>query len=151
MDTPTFPTPAHDVPVTVRWLNPIGRPTFDAPISELLHAIKLPSTRVEVLSLAMAASSTHLEYRAYEALTYAPIVHIARDSAQHNIDALVLGCFYDPALEDAREISGQTVVIGPCQASVQVAANLANRFSIIVGHGRGRVPARSRPHPPNHH
>ena len=136
MDTPTFSTPAHDVPVTVRWLNPIGRPTFDAPISELLHAIKLPSTRVEVLSLAMAASSTHLEYRAYEALTYAPIVHIARDSAQHNIDALVLGCFYDPALEDAREISGQTVVIGPCQASLQVAANLANRFSIIVGRNK---------------
>lgn len=136
MNTPTFPTPAHDVPVTVRWLNPIGRPTFDAPISELLHAIKLPSTRVEVLSLAMAASSTHLEYRSYEALTYAPIVHIARDSAQHDIDALVLGCFYDPALEDAREISGQTVVIGPCQASVQVAANLANRFSIIVGRNK---------------
>ncbi|MFP3515268.1 aspartate/glutamate racemase family protein [Pseudomonas sp. SIMBA_077] len=136
MNTPTFATPAHDEPVMVRWLNPIGHSTFDAPISQLLHAIKLPSTRIEVVSLAMTPSPTHLEYRAYEALTYDPIVRIARDSAQHNIDALVLGCFYDPALEDAREMSGRTVVIGPCQASLQVAANLANRFSIIVGRNK---------------
>ena len=138
MDTPAFTTKASDVPVTVRWLNPIGHATFDAPISQLLHAIKLPSTRVEVVSLALSPSPTHLEYRAYEALTYEPIVRIARDSAENNIDALVLGCFYDPALEDAREISGQTVVIGPCQASLQVAANLANRFSIIIGRNKWR-------------
>ena len=127
------PLPPQDVPVTVRWLNPIGHPDYDAPIAALLHAIKQPGTRVEVVSLDMTPSPTHLEYRAYEALTCERIVHIARDSAQQQFDALVLGCFYDPVLEDAREISGDTLVIAPCQASLQVVANLANRFSIIVG------------------
>lgn len=133
MATPAFTALPHDVPVSVRWLNPIGHPTYDAPIAQLLHAIKQPSTQVDVVSLDLKHSPTHLEYRAYEALTYGPIVRIARASAQQQIDALVVGCFYDPALEDAREISGNTLILAPCQASLQVAANLANRFSIIVG------------------
>ncbi len=133
MDTLALTMDAQDLPVSVRWLNPIGHPTFDAPIAQLLHAIKHPSTHVEVVSLDLKPSPTHLEYRAYEALTYERIVRISRDSAQQGIDALVVGCFYDPALEDAREISGNTIVIAPCQASLQVVANLANRFSIIVG------------------
>src|SRR3546814_11959512 len=47
-------------------------------------------------------------------------------------------------LEDAREISGRTVVVAPCQASVQIAANLANRFSIIIGQEKWAVQMRER-------
>lgn len=146
MDTATTPPlQPHDVAVSVRWLNPIGCPTFDAPIADLLHGIKQPSTHVEVVSFDMAPSPTHLEYRTYEALTYERTVRIARDCAQQHIDVLVIGCFYDPALEDAREISGNCLVVAPCQSSLQVAAQLANRYSIIVGRDkwmeqmRGRV------------
>lgn len=129
-------TAPYDLPVFVRWLNPIGYPTFDAPIAALLHSIKQPSTEVEVVSFDMTSSPTHLEYRSYEALTYERSVRVARDSAGAGVDALVLGCFYDPALKDAREISGNTLVIGPCQASLQVTAHLANRFSVIVGRNK---------------
>ncbi|OAE12443.1 hydantoin racemase [Pseudomonas simiae] len=133
MDSTTSTLAPHDMPVIVRWLNPIGYPTFDAPIAELLHSIKQPSTEVEVVSFDMTSSPSHLEYRAYEALTYERTVRIARDCAESGVDALVLGCFYDPALADARELSGKTLVVGPCQASLKVAAHLANRYSIIVG------------------
>lgn len=132
MNHPFNGTPV-DVPVSVRWLNPVGYSAWDTPIGQLLHTIKQPSTVVEVVSFDMTSTPTHLEYRTYEALIYEKTVAVARDSAQKGVDALVIGCFYDPALEDAREISGQTVVIGPCQASVQIAVNLANRFSVIVG------------------
>ena len=145
MKTATAPTPQpHDEPVSVRWLNPIGLPTFDKPIADLLHGIKQPSTRIEVVSFDMKPSPTHLEYRTYEALTYGPTLRIARDCAQQNIDALVIGCFYDPALEDAREISADCLVVGPCQASLQVAAQLANRFSIIVGRDKWMEQMRAR-------
>lgn len=133
MDSSDFNVAPQDMPVTVRWLNPIGCPTFDEPIAHLLHSIKQPSTQVEVVSFDMPHSPTHLEYRTYEALTYERTVRIARDCAKEGVDALVLGCFYDPALEDAREISGETLVVAPCQASLQVVEHLANRFSIIVG------------------
>ncbi|CAE6789730.1 Hydantoin racemase [Paraburkholderia domus] len=122
-----------DAPVTVRWLNPVGYAAWDTPIGQLLHSIKQPSTTVEVVSFDMTPTPTHLEYRTYEALIHERTVAVSRDSAVKGIDALVVGCFYDPALEGAREISGQTVVVGPCQASVQIAVNLANRFSVIVG------------------
>ncbi|WP_455825162.1 aspartate/glutamate racemase family protein [Pseudomonas graminis] len=136
MHTTAPATQPHDVAVSVRWLNPIGSAVFDAPIAELLHSIKQPSTEIEVVSFDMANSPTHLEYRAYEALTYERTVRIARDCGQQNIDALVIGCFYDPVLEDAREISGNTIVVAPCQASLQVVEHLANRFSIIVGRNK---------------
>lgn len=140
----TFNIAPQDIPVSVRWLNPIGNVTFDAPIAHLLHSIKQPSTQVEVVSFDMNPSPTHLEYRAYEALTYERTVRIARDCATQGIDALVLGCFYDPTLEDAREISGATLVVAPCQASLQVAAHLANRFSIIVGRNKWMEQMRAR-------
>ena len=143
MDTTALPQP-QDVPVSVRWLNPIGHGTFDGPIADLLHGIKHPSTRIEVVSLNLKPSPTHLEYRAYETLTHEPTIRIARDCAQQAIDALVIGCFYDPALEDAREISGNCLVVGPCQASLQVAAQLANRYSIIVGRDKWMEQMRER-------
>jgi allantoin racemase len=61
------------------------------------------------------------------------IVETARDSGQSGVDAMVIGCFYDPALEDAREISGSTLVVAPCGACLSIASQLANRFSILVG------------------
>lgn len=122
-----------DVPVSIRWLNPLGSAAWDTPIGEMLHSIKQPSTSVEVVSFDMTPTPSHLEYRSYEALIYEKTVAVARDSAQHGIDALIVGCFYDPALDAAREISAETVVVAPCQASIQIAVNLANRFSVIVG------------------
>ena len=120
--------------ITVRWLNPIGFDAFDAPIGDLLAGIKQPGTTVEMVSFAdMPAFSSHLEYRAYEATVTRGIVECARDAGRSGVDAMVIGCFYDPALLDAREMSGGTVVVAPCEASLTVASKLANRFSIIVG------------------
>lgn len=133
MEQSTMQAPDAQDAVRVRWLNPIGLHTYNQPITGLLESIKQPSTEVEVVSLDLAASPSHLEYRSYEALMSQGIVASARDADQRGIDAMVIGCFYDPALEDAREISGATVVVAPCQACLGVAAQLANRFSILVG------------------
>jgi len=122
-----------DDPVTVRWLNPVGFDAYDRPIGELLASIKAPGTRIEVASFEMPATPTHLEYRGYEALMTQRIVECARDAGVQGVEAMVIGCFYDPALEDAREMSGPTVVVAPCGACLSVAAQLANRFSILVG------------------
>lgn len=119
--------------VTVRWLNPVGFDAYDAPIGELLARIKQAGTRVEMVSFDMPATPTHLEYRSYEALMTQRIVECARDSGQTGVDAMVIGCFYDPALEEARELSGATIITAPCIASLSVATQLANRFSVIVG------------------
>ncbi|MCL1037506.1 aspartate/glutamate racemase family protein [Shewanella submarina] len=118
----------------VRWLNPINLPHYDEPMGQALASIKQPSTELQVISLGNPdAPMDNLEYRFYEALVTGDIVRAAKDSDEQDVDALVIGCFYDLALEDCREICNNTIVVAPCQASVQLAANLANRFSVIVG------------------
>jgi allantoin racemase len=120
-------------PIRVRWLNPIGFDAFDAPIADLLESIRQADTEVDVVSFDMGATPSHLEYRAYEALMTRGIVEVAHASAQEGVDALAIGCFYDPALEAARELSGDMVVVAPCNACLDVASQLGNRFSILVG------------------
>lgn len=129
----TVTPPSTGSGVRVRWLNPTGFDAYDIPIGKLLADIKSSTTEVEVVSFDMPISPTHLEYRAYEALMSQGIIECARDAAQTGIDAMVIGCFYDPDLEGAREISGSTVIVAPCSASLTVASQLANRFSVLVG------------------
>ena len=57
----------------------------------------------------------------------------AAQMAASGFDAMAIGCFYDVALHDAREVSGQMIVSASCEASCEIAASLANRFGIIVG------------------
>lgn len=128
----------------VLWVNPVGSPDHDAPMGELMAAVKSPDTQVDVVSLNTAPLPDHLEYRTYEALIVADMVRLARMADVEGYDSMVIGCFYDPGLEDAREISGKTTVVAPCQASVQIAANLANRFSIIIGQEKWAVQMRER-------
>ncbi|HET7464164.1 MAG TPA: aspartate/glutamate racemase family protein [Longimicrobium sp.] len=129
----TLPPSRDAGPLRVRWINPIGIPDYDAPIAALLGQIKDPLTAAQVVSFRMDDSPHDLEYLTYEALVTADLVRVVRDTAREGWDAAVVGCFYDVGLDAAREISGSTVVVAPCQAACQTVVNLANRFSVIVG------------------
>lgn len=120
-------------PVKILWINPIGLSAYDRPMADVLAQIKQPSTTLELVSLRMDASPDNLEYRTFEALIIRETVELTRYAAVNGFDGVVIGCFYDPALLDAREISGTAVVAAPCEASVRVATRLCNRFSVIVG------------------
>jgi allantoin racemase len=120
-------------PVKILWINPIGLSTYDRPMADVLAQIKQPSTSLELVSLRMDTSPDNLEYRTFESLIVRETVELARYAAVSGFDGTVIGCFYDPALLEAREISGGAVVVAPCEASVRIATRLCNRFSIIVG------------------
>ena len=125
-----------DMNIKVMYLNPIGNPDYDQVFADMAKDYKYPATAVDVTSMNPASvppKMNNLEYRTYEALIVRDTVEAARYAANNGYDALVIGCFYDPALEDAREISGTTAVVAPCQAACEVALNLANNFSVIIG------------------
>lgn len=128
----------------VLWVNPIGTSGYDDPMGQVMAGIKSPNTQIDVVSLSTPFLPEHLEYRAYSALIVGDMVRLARWADEQNYHAMVIGCFYDPALEDAREISGSTIVVAPCQAAVQIAANVANRFSVIIGQEKWAVQMRER-------
>jgi len=119
--------------IKLRWLNPISLPHYDEPMGEIIRSIVSPNTQVEVVSLDNPIKMDNLEYRYYESLVWGDIARVAYDADNCGVDAMIIGCFYDPALEDCREICQHTIVVAPCQASMQLAANLANKFSVIVG------------------
>lgn len=119
--------------IRIRVIEPIGTDAYVAHTARQAARIVNPGTEVEVVSLKNAHCRHHLEYHAYEGLVTTDIVKVMRDTARQGFDAAVIACFYDPALREAREISGATVVTAPCQASLEAVASLANRFSIIVG------------------
>lgn len=123
----------HTNQIKLRWLNPISMPHYDEPMGEMIKSIVSDNTQVEVVSIEHPVKMDNLEYRYYESLIWGDIARIAYDADNSAVDAMVIGCFYDPALEDSREICQNTIVVAPCQASMQIAANLANKFSVIVG------------------
>ena len=123
-----------NAPLKLMYLNPVGTEAYDAVFADMARTYKLPGTEVHIACLADAGGGfTHIEYRSYETIVSRGIIQATRQAAREGFDALAIGCFYDTALHDAREISGEMVVTAPCLASCEIAASLANRFGIIVG------------------
>jgi allantoin racemase len=115
----------------ILWINPVGTNAFDADTRRILDEAKRADSQVDLVSLP-ADRPRHLEYHAYEALVVADIVRLTQHAAD-KFDAVVIGCFYDVGLREAREVSGRAIVTAPCQSATAIASNLGNTFSILVG------------------
>ncbi|MDE2749565.1 MAG: aspartate/glutamate racemase family protein [Chloroflexota bacterium] len=117
----------------ILWIDPIveDKPYVSA-LRAALGAARRPETDVEISSLPAGPAPRHLRYHAYEALVVGEIVKtVYRLAADY--DAFVIGCFYDLALREAREVSGRAIVTAPCEASIAIASQLGNSFSVLVG------------------
>ncbi len=88
-------------------------------------------TELHVVTLGRGPS--HVEYHYYEALVLVDLLHTIKKAERDGFDAAVIGCFYDPGLQEAREITERMVVTAPCEAATQIACSLGHKFSIIVG------------------
>jgi len=118
----------------ILWINPLGTDLFDQPIQEFLETANAPDTEIDVISL--KRGPMHLEYHYYEALILADTLHEVRRAEKEGYDAAVIGCFYDPGLREAREITEHLVVTAPAEASMHIATTLGHAFSIIVGRNK---------------
>ena len=119
------------MPNRILWINPIGSDDFDPPMQAFLETGKRSETTIDVVSL--ERGPLHLEYHYYEALILADTLHRVKQGENEGYDAAVIGCFYDPGLREAREITNRLVVTAPAEASMHIAATLGHRFSVIVG------------------
>src|SRR5450756_2504236 len=63
-------------------------------------------------------------------------LYLIRQAENDGVDAAVIGCFYDPGLREAREITERMVVTAPAEASMHIASTLGHTFSIIVGRNK---------------
>ena len=117
----------------ILWINPVGTDAYDAPIGAELRAEAAPDTRVDVCSLP-GTGPQHLEWNALEAVVAGPTMGVIRWAAEGGAyDAAVIGCFYDPFLRGARELSGDMAVTAPAEACLHAASTVGERISILVG------------------
>jgi allantoin racemase len=117
------------------WLNPVGTPLYDGPIGAALREEAFPDTRVDVGSLPDLGPQ-HLEYSAYEMVVAGKTMGAIRWAERAGYDAAVIGCFYDPALRGARELTTRMPVTAPAEASLHIANTLGERVSILVGRSK---------------
>jgi allantoin racemase len=60
-------------------------------------------------------------------------MHAVKRAENDRYDAVVLGCFYDLALQEAREVSERMVITAPAESCMLNACSLGDKFSIVVG------------------
>lgn len=116
----------------ILWINPIYTNVYDRPMADSFRQIVRPGTEVDVVSL-NGEGPSHVEYNAFEALMLPQLLRTVRWAEEEGYDATVIGCFYDPALRAAREITDRMVVVGPAHSALSIAGSLGERFSILVG------------------
>jgi allantoin racemase len=148
----TSENPAH-APIRILWVNPVNQSSYDQAIADLIAMVKLPNAEVHVVSLDLPGpvKLTNLEWRAFESRIWFPLTQIAHYAATEGFDGYAIGCFYDTALDECREISQDAVVCAPCQSALQIVSNLCNRYSIVIGVEKWKVQMEDRVRHYGHH
>lgn len=113
------------------YIDPVGPEGVYHSLKEGLEGIKHKETEIKFIHLDRGPH--HLEYRYYESLIIPDLLHIIKDLEKKSYDAAIIGCFYDPGLLAAKEISNRIIITAPAEASLHLAATLGFKFSIIIG------------------
>jgi allantoin racemase len=115
----------------ILYINPVGTKENDASMIRELKGSAAKGTEVDLVSL--KRGPWHVEYHYYESLVLADVLHKVKEAENRGYDAVVLGCFYDLGLQEAREISERMVITAPAESAMLLACSLGYKFSIIVG------------------
>ncbi len=91
--------------------------------------LAFPGTEVDVREASGGPES--IESAAEECLAMPAILAAIPTLEADGFDAVIIGCFDDPGLGAARELT-RMPVIGPAQASCHLAAQLGDRFGILT-------------------
>lgn len=114
----------------ILYINPVR--DDDPQEMEILTQVVDAQTQLEYRSL--RTGPEHLQYKIYRAAVLMQLVSMIKQAENEAFDAVIVGCFLDPGLEEGREITENTLVVGPGEASTHFAATLGNSFSVLVTH-----------------
>ena len=107
-----------------------------------LQSVAAPGFTVEARPLDHGPGSIESEYDA--AMVVPEVVRRLSDAPQEGYGAAIIGCFSDPGIAAAREVT-RMPVIGPGESAMHLAAQLGHRFAVLSPlDGGGRVTGRLR-------
>jgi allantoin racemase len=115
------------------FLNPFGTPAYD----ELITGVLAPTVRddVDLVVRHLDVRPENLDYYAAKHLVEVGIMRSVLQAERDGFDAFVIGCCYDPALTQARELV-DIPVVGPLEASLGFARSFGHRFAIVTDHDK---------------
>ncbi|MFE6996095.1 aspartate/glutamate racemase family protein [Microbacterium sp. NPDC057659] len=112
----------------LRVINPTTTTSWVPDTLALFEAAASPGTRVSIATI--PAGTPSIESRRDEALVTPWVLLAAREAEAEGCDAIAVDCMLDPGVQAAREVVG-IPVLGPCEASMHLAATLGHAFSVI--------------------
>lgn len=112
----------------VRIINPTINHEWHARTLATYQACASPTTELHLVFLEHGPESVESDYDV--SLATPDILHHVLRAESDGADAVVIDCMADPGLFAARELV-RIPVVGPAQASMSLAAILADRFSVI--------------------
>lgn len=115
----------------ILFINPVGCDILDKETEDYLKQYKEDDTEVFVESLDFGLP-WHLEQSYLEVLIAEKLLHRIKRAELEGYDACVIGCYYDPFLEEAREICEKMIVTAPAEAAMHIGTTLASSFSVLV-------------------
>jgi allantoin racemase len=118
------------------FLNPFGTDSYDELIESALRPALQGTTEIEIRHLSHAPAN--IDYYAPKHLVETDIMTAAIEAEREGFDAFVIGCCYDPALTQCRELVNIPVV-GPLEASVMLSRLFGHSFAVVTDH-RKAVP-----------
>jgi len=95
----------------------------------LLNSWAFQGTSVSVIDVPTGPVSIESAYE--EALCVPATIDLIMQCERDGFDATIIGCFGDPGLEAARELT-KIPVVGPCESSLLLAAGLGHKFSVLT-------------------
>jgi allantoin racemase len=113
----------------IRAVTPIITESFGPMILEEFGKVARSDTEISNVFLDSGPASVESAYD--EAVAIPDIIAKVRQAEREGMDAVIINCFGDPGLDAAREVVS-IPVIGPCEASMHVAAMLGHKFSVVT-------------------
>ncbi len=113
------------------FLNPFGTPAYNDLIGQVLGPARRHGTELEIRHL--DAPLENMDYFASKHILELEIMKAAMAAERDGFDAFIIGCCYDPALTQCRELVS-IPVIGPLEASIGNVRPFGHRFAIVTDH-----------------
>ncbi|MDN5786789.1 aspartate/glutamate racemase family protein [Pseudorhodobacter sp.] len=110
-------------------INPNSTASMTAQIRTSAEACAFVGTVIEAAN--PIGTPRSIEGYSDEARSVPAMLDLIEDGQARGAQGFVIACFDDPGLAAAREVA-RGPVVGICQAAVQVATTICNRFSIVT-------------------
>lgn len=76
--------------------------------------------------------TNNLEYEVFEVFIMPEIIKKIDELRHEGYDAAVIGCFYDPAIDAAKELFDDIIIVGPGESAMVTALRFGKDFSLII-------------------